>query len=726
MSISGDRPVGSPADDLLGLAPFARALARSLTGMNPREGLALAVEGAWGAGKSSALALAEREIRIIELARLGVAREEHEALDAAALDLVWEAQEADRSVRIVRFNPWTWSGQDNLVRAFFAELSAQIGHDPEGKIKKAAGMVGAALSYGGVFAGAAALLASAANPALVAVLKPAGDVAKAAGDAIKSAAAEAPSLAEAKTALATALATALREAGGRVIVFIDDLDRLMPSEMRAMLSLVKALGDLPNVIYVLAYDPNVVRRALESERIEPDFVAKIVQVSLTLPPPRRQDMRALLDKRLSEATNGARPADEGRWERVRREALEPYLRTPRDVTRLANAVQVHWAAVGGELDLTDLVTLTTLRLFEPSVYRLIEEKNEGLARAGVGLTQDERDAIVAALRDAATLRAPAAARAAAAELYPDLRSTLSGRPFDGDDSRRRAERRICVEGHHRPYFAFSRDALMPSPAEIDAILDAADQGTAFGDALASALDDFPRARRLLEELEAQAGLRPPLREEALIAILEGSDHVARAAKEHGESAAPVLFERLARLFVGGVTPLGADGRALRARLLTQAGAGLAFRVYLLWTTRERVIGRTRAPFDEAQLGDACNTLAAEVAAACNAGTIWTTPDVSHPVGFWRQIVGRDAPAKWVAGLPDDKLAAWARASIFFERSVSGPGTATTTEVFLKSELERNFDVAPFIARLAGRAETDADAAAALAQLLEAEANATRL
>lgn len=716
MSISGDRPVGTPADDLLGLAPFARALARSLTGMNPREGLALAVEGAWGAGKSSALALAEREIRIIELARIGVAREELEALDAAALGRAWEAQEADRSVRIVRFNPWTWSGQDNLVRAFFAELSAQIGHDPEGKIKKAAGMVGAALSYGGVFAGAAALLASAANPALVAVLKPAGDVAKAAGDAIKSAAAEAPSLAEAKTALATAL----REAGGRVIVFIDDLDRLMPSEMRAMLSLVKALGDLPNVIYVLAYDPNVVRRALESERIEPDFVAKIVQVSLTLPPPRRQDMRALLDKRLSEATSGARPADDRRWESVRREALEPYLRTPRDVTRLANAVQVHWAAVGGELDLTDLVTLTTLRLFEPSAYRLIEEKNEGLARAGVGLTQDERDAIVAALRDAATLRAPAAAQAAAAELYPDLRSTLSGLPFDGDASRRRAERRICVEGHHRPYFAFSRDALMPSPAQIDAILDAADQGRAFGDALASALDDFPRACRLLEELEAQSGLRPPLREEALIGILEGSDHVARAAKAHGGSAAPILFECLARLFLGGVTALGADGRAMRARLLTQAGAGLAFRVYVVWTERESEIGRTRAPFEKAELGDACNTLATEVAAACDDGTIWTTPDILLPVGFWRRIAGRDAPAKWVAGLPDDKLATWARAALSDSVSVRG-----VTKVFNRGANQDLFDVEPFIARLAGRAETDADAAAALAQLREAEANATR-
>ena len=233
MSLDSDRPIEHPDADGLGLAPFAQALARALTGLNPGDGLALAVEGAWGAGKSSALALAKREIKIIELARLDASRAQLEGFDADALDRAWTAQEAARRVRIVGFNPWTWSGQDNLTRAFFAELSAQIGFQQTVWWRRWLGWGASKAKW---------LFDLIPGLQYFDVAVPYAAVGRKAAELAEALAKDERSLEASKAALATAL----REVDGRVIVFIDDLDRLMPAEMRAMLSLVKSLGHLPN------------------------------------------------------------------------------------------------------------------------------------------------------------------------------------------------------------------------------------------------------------------------------------------------------------------------------------------------------------------------------------------------------------------------------------------------------------------------------------------------
>lgn len=59
----------------------------------------------------------------------------------------------------------------------------------------------------------------------------------------------------------------LRKSGRRFVVFIDDIDRLEPAEIRAIMQMVKSVGQLPNVVYVLVYDRRIVWRALgESEQ----------------------------------------------------------------------------------------------------------------------------------------------------------------------------------------------------------------------------------------------------------------------------------------------------------------------------------------------------------------------------------------------------------------------------------------------------------------------------
>ena len=54
----------------------------------------------------------------------------------------------------------------------------------------------------------------------------------------------------------------MRNADSKIIVVIDDIDRLSNSQIRDIFQLVKQVGDFPNIIYVLIMDRAVVCRAL--------------------------------------------------------------------------------------------------------------------------------------------------------------------------------------------------------------------------------------------------------------------------------------------------------------------------------------------------------------------------------------------------------------------------------------------------------------------------------
>ncbi len=59
------------------------------------------------------------------------------------------------------------------------------------------------------------------------------------------------------------LARSLRELGHRFVVTIDDVDRLEPAEVIEILRLVRSVIDLPNVVYLLCYDSEILAHSIE-------------------------------------------------------------------------------------------------------------------------------------------------------------------------------------------------------------------------------------------------------------------------------------------------------------------------------------------------------------------------------------------------------------------------------------------------------------------------------
>lgn len=76
----------------------------------------------------------------------------------------------------------------------------------------------------------------------------------------------------------------LRELKKPLIVFVDDIDRLEPDEIRMLLRQVKANANLPNIVFVLLFQPSIVEQALDpiSDGNGRAFLEKIVQTNFDL------------------------------------------------------------------------------------------------------------------------------------------------------------------------------------------------------------------------------------------------------------------------------------------------------------------------------------------------------------------------------------------------------------------------------------------------------------
>lgn len=166
----------------------------------------------------------------------------------------------------------------------------------------------------------------------------------------------------------------------RILVIIDDLDRLTPAEAVEMISLVKSLGDLPNLIYLLSFDRTNLERLLsEGTKLNgADFLGKIVQYPVDLPPILGNGLAKLLNADLNEILGTLSPSETRRLGHTWHFAFRHYLRTPRDVRLYGNSIAVSMASQRDFVDPIDLLLVELLRLHEPALYKWIRENLDEL------------------------------------------------------------------------------------------------------------------------------------------------------------------------------------------------------------------------------------------------------------------------------------------------------------------------------------------------------------
>ncbi|MHA6695764.1 P-loop NTPase fold protein [Homoserinimonas sp. A520] len=161
----------------------------------------------------------------------------------------------------------------------------------------------------------------------------------------------------------------------RVLVIVDDVDRLDGDELRSLLRLVRLLGRFENVHYLMAYDQATIDRALGTAGESSDFMEKIVQYPFEVPPPpmvvRRRWSRAVLDA-VSPSDSGTSGVERAEHREQLVRILASGLETPRAAERLREQmVSLAGLIADAEVDVFDFIALTWLRIAHHEVWNHI-------------------------------------------------------------------------------------------------------------------------------------------------------------------------------------------------------------------------------------------------------------------------------------------------------------------------------------------------------------------
>jgi hypothetical protein len=323
MTVLGDNPIRHSEDDALGRAAVAQSFAQQILSLNATEGVVVGVLGAWGSGKTSFVNLARTHF---ELA----------------------------GVPILDFNPWMFSGTEQLVESFFIELAAQL------KIRPGLAEVGKYIEdYGETFSGMAWL------PLVGPWIERGQGATKILGKILQR-------RKEGITDRRAKVEKGLANLDKPIVVVLDDIDRLSTHEIRDVFKLVRLTANFPRIVYIVAFDRVRVEDALAEQGVPGRaYLEKILQVAVDLPAVPDQ----VLNQQISSAVEGALvgienagPFDEQVWADVFMEIIRPLIRNMRDVRRYAVAIQGTVGALDGQIALADVLALEAIRVFLPDIF----------------------------------------------------------------------------------------------------------------------------------------------------------------------------------------------------------------------------------------------------------------------------------------------------------------------------------------------------------------------
>lgn len=448
-------PIEDFAQDELHREPFARSLADALVSYSEPDSIVVGLDGAWGTGKTSILNLVVK----------------------AMGDRSWAS-----SPIVVRFNPWYFSDHETLLRQFFRALSTRLAQP---------GLAKSYIEAAEKIELFADLLDSVSDDVPMGFLAKMGAaIFRSRGKTKRRIAADSTSLDELKEQISSRLVDGQR----RMIVLIDDIDRLTKREIRLMFRLVKAVADFRYVTYVMAFDDGRVREALN--RVGgADFLDKIVNVPLSAPTITSIQVQRLVLNRLNrfaEAHQDYAWDDNPRAMSVVDFVIKTF-RTIRHLERMVNVLNINATILKTEVDYADLISIMALRATVPDAYTFVRDNRAYLLNTPESLIDKERSdkEAKAAIESFLTRQQnPGALSDLLAVMFPrfdNLMNRHKGRG-SGDEHSWNRERRICSPKSFDAYFTFDVPEGDISADRIRAILGSPNE-EAFSASLRSLIDE---------------------------------------------------------------------------------------------------------------------------------------------------------------------------------------------------------------------------------------------
>ena len=516
-----DQPIKSSEDDRLGRASFAQALGEAILSYKEKDSIVIGLFGAWGSGKTSIINMALEHIELIS-----------------------KDKSDDEKPIVVRFNPWNYSDQNQLITQFFRVLSIELNrHDYAGRGKE----IGEKLQIFAKIVEPLSLI-----PIIGSVVSTISDTAKSAGSAIES-------LSDLKAndldTIKAEINDLLDKQNHKIIVVIDDIDRLNDTEIRQMFQLVKSLGDFKNTIHLLAFDKKVVINALENVQkgFGLEYLEKVVQIPFEVPLISKDEVEHLLKCEIKELVNGVPEDryDQEYWWDIYHSGFKDFFRNIRDVTRYLNTLRFGFEMVKNEINIADFLAITAIQVFVPEVYYGIRDNKDlftgvypyyGRSDEDKEKAKEHCDEIISRGK----VLPPEVLKDLLKKLFPKLESIYGTTNFDHEELKNwRRDCRICSPNIFDLFFRLSLAKGEISQGEIKRILSLGNNSESFAQALLNLEEE--KVSRFLERLEDYALSDSDIPKENIEPIITALMDVGDLLPE-GDLISSSTYAKLHRLF----------------------------------------------------------------------------------------------------------------------------------------------------------------------------------
>ena len=330
-TLKNDSAITKFDDDKLDRQKFVLQMREIIKNYNNKECLTLGVMGPWGTGKTSLINM--------------------------ALDQNKENILTKKNFKVMRFNPWNFTKQQDLYYQFFEQLKEIIvsNENDEGKKKHATNIINKyweKIRYNNTI--------SLGFKGVVSYSKTLGD----------------------KTLETTKkeLVNLLKFKKYKLIIVIDDVDRLTDEEVQQIFILVKTLADFPNIIYIIPFDREIIVPILDKlqKGYGEEFLDKIIQLQIDLPKIPKSKVKNIFKKEVENIIKNEEinfsSEDRGLWHSL------SFLTTPRDVNRYINNLIFYLPLMKNEVNPLDHILITGFQLFENKIYHEIKNNKTFFTR----------------------------------------------------------------------------------------------------------------------------------------------------------------------------------------------------------------------------------------------------------------------------------------------------------------------------------------------------------
>jgi predicted KAP-like P-loop ATPase len=313
-SLLPDDPIRSPDEDVFGRENFVKDIYKQIIGYPFENSYVFGLFGAWGTGKTSVLNLLRYKLKA----------------------------EDNKNIIVFDFDPWGFSPEVNLIHAFYENLYKALNQEYLlSGIKNTFNNYLKIISPGLKLHGFGMTI----------------NLNYPSPEAIKS-----------------EIELCLKNIGKKIVILVDDIDRLDKERIFQVFEIVKRSANLNKTIFVMSFDVDIVSEIFDAQSTNgKSFIDKIIQNPVNLPAIEQSTIKDYVLEKLNLLFNKLQIDQHGldglgNFREFYKSHVIKLFSTFRHAIRYLNAVNITLPAIKDEVNLDDFLLLELIRIFYPNIY----------------------------------------------------------------------------------------------------------------------------------------------------------------------------------------------------------------------------------------------------------------------------------------------------------------------------------------------------------------------